>query len=112
MCIRDSGGAVVSGQRNVFASTIGLTGYAFFNGPRNYSPIVSALRLKPRPAVGFEWRTDYDPLFPRVSNSSITTDFRLKEKYTGAVGHNHVRGAPGLSPNANQLLARGGYGVE
>ena len=106
------GGAVVAGQRNVFASTIGLTGYAFFNGPRNYSPIVSALRLKPIPSAAVEWRTDYDPLFPRVSNSSVTADFRLKEKYSGAVGHNQVRGAPGLSPNANQLLARVGYGVE
>ena len=106
------GGAVVAGQRNVFASTIGLTGYAFFNGPRNYSPIVSALRLKPLPSTAVEWRTDYDPLFPRVSNSSVTADFRLKEKYSGAVGHNQVRGAPGLSPNANQLLARVGYGVE
>jgi len=106
------GGAVVAGQRNVFASTIGLTGYAFFNGPRNYSPVVSALRLKPIPSAAIEWRTDYDPLFPRVSNSSVTADFRLKEKYSGAVGHNQVRGAPGLSPNANQLLARVGYGVE
>jgi len=106
------GGAVVAGQRNVFASTIGLTGYAFFNGPRNYSPIVSALRLKPVPNAAVEWRTDYDPLFPRVSNSSVTADFRLKEKYSGAIGHNQVRGAPGLSPNANQLLARVGYGVE
>jgi LPS-assembly protein len=106
------GGAVVPGQRNVFASTIGLTGYAFFNGPRNYSPIVSALRLSPIPSAAVEWRTDYDPLFPRISNSSVTADFRLKQKYSGAVGHNQVRGAPGISPNANQLLGRIGYGVE
>ena len=106
------GGAVVPGQRNVFASTIGLTGYAFFNGPRHYSPIVSALRLKPIRSSAIEWRTDYDPLFPRVSNSSVTADVRVKEKYSGAIGHNQVRGAPGISPNANQLLARIGYGVE
>jgi LPS-assembly protein len=106
------GGAVVEGQRNVFASTIGLTGYAFFNGPRNYSPVVSALRLKPIPRAAVEWRADYDPLFPRMSNSSVTADVRIKEKYSAALGHNQVRGAPGLSPNANQLLIRGGYGFE
>lgn len=106
------GGAVVPGQRNVFASTIGLTAYAFSNGPRNYSPVVSSLRLKPTASTGVEWRTDYDPLFPRMSNSSVTADFRVKDRYSGAIGHNQVRGAPGLSPNANQLLARGGYGVE
>jgi LPS-assembly protein len=106
------GGAVVTGQRNVFASTIGLTGYAFFNGPRNYSPVVSALRMKPLPSTAIEWRTDYDPLFPRVSNSSVTADFRVKKKYSGAVGHNQVRGGEGQSPNANQLLARVGWGVE
>jgi LPS-assembly protein len=106
------GGAVVTGQRNVFASTIGLTGYAFFNGPRNYSPVVSALRMKPLPSAAIEWRTDYDPFFPRVSNSSVTADFRVKKKYSGAVGHNQVRGGEGQSPNANQLLARVGWGVE
>ncbi|MBM3788230.1 MAG: LPS-assembly protein LptD, partial [Acidobacteria bacterium] len=106
------GGAVVEGQRNVFASTIGLTGYGFINGPRRYSPIVSALRVNPMPGSAVEWRTDYDPLFPRISNSSITTDFRVKQKYFGAVGHNQVRGAPNVSPNANQMLIRGGYGNE
>lgn len=106
------GGAVVEGQRNVFASTIGLTGYGFFNGPRHYSPIVSALRMKPTEASGFEWRTDYDPLVRRFSNSSVTADFRIKENYIGALGHNLVRGVPGVSPNANQLLMRGAYGNE
>jgi LPS-assembly protein len=106
------GGAVVPGQRNVFASTIGLTGYAFVNGPRSYSPVVSALRMQPWQAASVEWRADYDPFVSRLSNSSFTTDFRVRERYFGGVGHNLVRGAPGTSPNTHQLLVRAGYGTE
>lgn len=104
------GGAVVSGQRNVFASTVSLTGYAFVNGPRRYSPVVSALRMRPWQTASVEWRMDYDPMIPRVSNSSVTTDFRVKENYSAGIGHSQVRGAPGISPNANQMLLRGAYG--
>jgi LPS-assembly protein len=102
------GGAVVAGQRNVVESEIDLTGFAFLDGPRNYSPIVSVLRLQSR--LGFEWRTDYDPKYHRLTNSSVTVDGRVK-KYFWSVGHTELHTDPVLLPSANQLSSTIGYGI-
>lgn len=101
------GGALVAGRRNVIQSSLDLTGYAFLNGPRNYSPIVSVLRIQSK--VGVEWRTDYDPLRRGISNSSVTADGRV-DKYFWSIGHTAVRTDPVLLPNANQLRFVLGYG--
>lgn len=101
------GGAVQPGQRNVIASSIDLTGFAFLDGPRNYSPISSVLRIQSR--VGVEWRTDYDPLYKRIVNSSVTVDGRIK-KYFWSVGHTEEHADPILMPAANQVRSRVGYG--
>lgn len=103
------GGAVVPGQRNVVLSTVDFTGYTFLDGPRSYSPVVSSLRANPILGVSFEWRTDYDPLFGRLVNSSFSTEFRRK-KYFISAGHNMVHSDPVLSPSANQLRTTAGYG--
>ncbi|MDP9169470.1 MAG: LPS assembly protein LptD, partial [Acidobacteriota bacterium] len=52
------GNALVPGQRNVLLSSIDHTGYSFFDGPRNYSPVVSILRGSPRPGINFTWEAD------------------------------------------------------
>ena len=43
----DFGGALVTGRRNVFLSPLSLTGSAFLDRPRRFSPVVSYLRLRP-----------------------------------------------------------------
>jgi LPS-assembly protein len=101
------GGAVIAGQRNVIESEIELTGFAFLDGPRHSSPIVSVLRLQSK--VGVEWRTDYDPLYHRLTNSSVSVDGRVK-KYFWNVGHTEVHTDPLLLPAANQIHASVGYG--
>jgi LPS-assembly protein len=104
------GGAVVEGSRNVFLSSTTLTGYSFIDRPRHYSPIISVLRMAPLQSAAFEWRTDWDPLFKRVTNSTVIADARIRQTFFG-IGHNQVRGTPQVSPNANQLLLRGGIGA-
>ncbi len=69
------GGAIIPGQRNVIQSSLDLTGYGFLDGVRRSSPIVSAFRVQ-QARVGIEWRTDYDPLFHRLANSSLSVDGR------------------------------------
>ncbi len=101
------GGAVVPGQRNVVNSSVELDGFAFLDGPRNYSPIVSALRFQH--VVGFEWRADYDPLFKRISNSGFTLDWR-PSKYLISLGHNQVRTDPVVAPRSDQIRALFGIG--
>ena len=103
------GGAVVDGRRNVVDSQLSLTPYAFFDVPRNYSPVVSAIRASPVDGLGVEWRTDYDPLREQIVNSSITVDMR-RGNYFVSAGHAQVRSAPVLSPNANQFRSVIGFG--
>ena len=98
----DFGGAVVAGQRNVVLSSLDLTGYAFLDGPRSYSPIVSHLRMSPKPGIGFGWRADYDPLRRRITNNGLTADARFG-KYFISLGHNQIRSSPVLTTNANQF---------
>jgi LPS-assembly protein len=105
----DFGGAVVEGRRNVLLSSIEMTGYAFLDRPRRYSPIVSAVRVGAETGVGLVWRADYDPLRQRFVNSGLTADGRFG-KYFVSLGHNHVRTDPVLTAPANQfrgLLAIG-----
>jgi LPS-assembly protein len=101
------GGAVIAGQRNVVQSSEELDGFAFINGPRSYSPVVSALRFQQK--IGVEWRMDYDPLLGHISNSAFSADVRFS-KYFISLGHNEVRTDPAVAPNSNQfrgLLAVG-----
>ena len=105
----DFGGALVTNQRNVFLNSIDLTGYAFLDVPRRYSPFISNVRFSPARPIGVGWRTDYDPLRNRFTNNGITADARLG-RYFLSVGHNYVRSVPVLTANANQfrgLLAFG-----
>jgi LPS-assembly protein len=103
------GGAVTSGQRNVLLSAIDLTGYAFIDQPRNYSPVVSALRYNYK--IGIEWRTDYDPLRKHLVNDTISADWR-RDKYSISAGYNQVRTDPVLSPVQNQFTGAVGFGNE
>ena len=41
------GGALIPGRRNVFDSTLDLTGVAFLTEPRNLSPLIAACALRP-----------------------------------------------------------------
>lgn len=101
------GGAVISGQRNVVESVADLTGYTFLNGPRNYSPIVSALRFQQK--IGLEWRTDYDPKIHGIVNSTLTADARFSQ-YIVSFGHNSVHSDPFLAPSSDQFRILVGYG--
>lgn len=105
----DFGGAVVAGQRNQVSSAIEMTPYAFLDGPRRYSPIVSALRLNPTHIFGVEWRTDYDPLRKGISSSGIYADARFSQ-YFVSLGHNQVRAVPLLAQGANQFRGTVGIG--
>jgi len=121
------GGAVVAGRRNVVQSSAEMTGYAFLDAPRRYSPVVSALRLNPVPGIGVEWRTDYDPLRREIVNGTLTADVRIRE-YATSFGYSRVACVPQgslsqqvscqdpavkkLSPPSNQLRSAFGYGHE
>jgi LPS-assembly protein len=108
----DFGGAVtaldpITGKprRNVVASSVNLTAFSFLDGPRRYSPVVSALRVAPLSGFGVEWRTDYDPLWRRPVNSWISGEWR-HSILSGMLGHNLVRSGSQASAKANEFNGR------
>jgi LPS-assembly protein len=103
------GGSIVPGQRNTLTSTLQLTPYSFLAGGRNYSPIVSILRLSPRPGFGLTWLADYDPQLHRFVNSTLAGDVRFK-RYFVSVGSDQLRPNPLIAPPANQFRTTFGYG--
>ena len=108
------GGALaplISGQdqRNVLLSQLDLTPFAFLDGPRTFSPIVSTVRGSPVVGISFEWRADYDPAHHGIVASTASADWR-KGVYFVSVGHNEIHSEPFLLPSANQLRTSFGIG--
>ena len=105
------GGAVVPGQRNVVLSAVEMTPYAFLDGPRSNSPVVSIFRASPKPGLGVEWRADYDTGRQEIVNSGVTADYRWSN-YFLSLGHNQVHSNELLTPSANQFRGSLGFGNE
>jgi LPS-assembly protein len=105
------GGALSTGQRNVFESTAALSGYAFLVGPRSYSPVVSTIRATPLSGLSIQWQTDYDPLQHGIVNSALSAEYRWRKKYFLSGGNNEVHSNPLLTSYANQFRMRAVYGV-
>ena len=103
------GGAAVPGQRNVVFATEEFSPFAFLDGPRNYSPVVSNLTISPYNFFAFDWRTEYDPLRAKFIDHSIAGTVRYA-KFFASFGDVAVTTAPLLVPQANQITFGGGYG--
>jgi len=68
------GGALVPGKRNVFTSTVDLTGIAFLTEARRLSPLISRLRISTGPRNDVEWDMDYDFRHGRINTSTALFD--------------------------------------
>ena len=69
------GGALVTGQRNVFTTTEDLTGIAFLTEARHLSPLVSRLRVASGSRTDTEWDMDYDFQLHRVNASTLLLNY-------------------------------------
>lgn len=111
------GGAVVPGRRNVFTTTEDLTGIAFLNGPRVWSPVVSKLRLQTSANTDIQWQLDYDSVRGKINSSATFAEYRTGEYFFG-VSHSFfnvpatpVTSALGPQPLVfNQFRYLVGYG--
>ncbi len=103
------GGALVPGQRNVFNSALGLTGYAFLDRYRRFSPVTSLVRFVPEWNLSAEMRADYDPDRRRIVNSGVTVNMRRGNSFA-SVSDFYVRSTPVLQIPSHQLRAVMGYG--
>lgn len=71
------GGALVTGQRNVFTTTEDLTGIAFITEARHLSPIVSRLRVATSSRTDTEWDLDYDFQLDRINASTLLVNYSM-----------------------------------
>jgi len=80
------GGAVISGRRNIFDSTLGLTPVAFLTGPRNLSPVVSRVRFEAIDHMRLEWDVDFDPKTGRMDADNLFAGYSVGATTFG-LGH-------------------------
>jgi len=79
-------GALTPGERNVFESTLDLTGISFLNSRRNLSPIISRLRFEAVNNLRIEWDLDYDPKDGDMKADNIFAGYSWGRTTLG-VGH-------------------------
>jgi LPS-assembly protein len=80
------GGAIIPNRRNVFDSTLDLTGVAFLTAPRNFSPITSRLRFEAIDNLRIQWDFDYDPKSGRIASDNLFAGYSWGRTTVG-VGH-------------------------
>ncbi len=113
------GGAVISGRRNVFTTTLDFSGIAFITSPRDISPVVSRLRVNTSANTDLEWDFDYDTKAGRVAASNIFANYR-HGNFFSSFGHSLLNAAgetplppsqPANVVNYNQMQLLFGYGA-
>ena len=111
------GAALVPGRRNVFTDTIDLSGIAFLDSPRLWSPVISKLRIQTSANTDVQWQLDYDPLRGRINSSATFAEYRIGEYFFGGshayfhVPANSVTETFANEPLVfNQIRALIGYG--
>ena len=70
------GGALVPGERNVFAALDSLTPFAFADGSRHWSPIVSLVKMSYNPRYDIQLETDYDPVLNKMAAVGLIATLR------------------------------------
>ena len=112
------GGAIASGQRNVLQALDSLTPFAFADGPRRFSPVVSDLRVTPGGHYDAQLRIDYDPKRGQMTAIGELLKMRPYSEYYVTLAHFSTINIPPLSspisatlqPRSNQVRALIGYG--
>jgi LPS-assembly protein len=97
------GGALVPGQRNVFTTTIDLTGIAFLTQPRHLSPLVSRLRVETSARTDVEWDMDFDFQNNRTNASTLLANYHIGQVTIG--GGDAILEIPGQTAAASSNLA-------
>jgi LPS-assembly protein len=77
------GGAVITSRRNIFDTTLALSGIAFLTEPRNISPLVSRMRFRTSGHTDVEWDFDLDTGAKKFTSSNIFLDARKGQLFGG-----------------------------
>jgi LPS-assembly protein len=82
----DFGGAVIPDHRNVFESTLDLTGVAFLTEQRNLAPLISRMRFEAVDNLRIEWDLDFDPKSGRIASDNLYAGYSWGSTTVG-IGH-------------------------
>jgi len=104
------GGAIVPGARNVFQALDSVTPFAFADGARSYSPLVSDFRVTPSAKYDAEFRTDYDPLRGRIISAESLLKVRPHGDFSVSLMHYSVNAGADLQPRSSQIRTLIAYG--
>jgi LPS-assembly protein len=99
------GGALIPNRRNVFTSTLDLTGVAYLTSPRNISPVVSRLRFEAIDGLRIEWDLDYDPKAGRVGADNLFAGYSWGRTTVG-VGHALLNAVDESGSNASVIQSQ------
>ena len=128
------GGAIVTGQRNVFQALDSISPFAFAFGPRNWSPIISDFRITPGGPYDLEQILQYDPNIQRLATIGTLVKAKPYREYFATIAYFRLNENPSPSdllglpppetcvpanqicpfeqPVSNQIRALIGYGSE
>ena len=104
------GGAIVPGTRNVFQALNSITPFAFADGPRSWSPVVSDLKFTPGGRYDAEFLLDYDTQKNKLTTIGSLIKVRPYRELFATLAHYRVGSDPALQPLSNQIRALVGYG--
>jgi LPS-assembly protein len=104
------GGALVPGQRNVFAALDSITPFAFADEPRHWSPIVSDVKMNYSARYDIQLETDYDPLPNRLSAYGLIGTVHPYGQSFLSLAQFRLHTDPILQPRQNQIRVTGGWG--
>ena len=104
------GGALVPGQRNVFEALDSVTPFAFASTPRNWSPVVSDVRLTPGGRYDAESIIEYDPQINKVITIGTLLKVKPYREFFATVADFRLQGDPLVQPTSHQIRSVVGYG--
>ena len=112
------GGAVQTGRRNLFDSTLDFSGIAFLTEPREISPLISRLRLRASEKVDFEWDVDYDTGAKKFTADNFFVDVHEGVTFAGlsyarlnAPGRSYSEGIASAVSDFSQMRVLLGFGA-
>lgn len=104
------GGALVPGTRNVFQALNSLTPFAFADGERRLSPVVSDVRVTPGGRYDAQFRVDIDPQRGKLTAVGTLVNVSPYSEVRLTLAHFATRANSVLQPLSNQVRAIVGYG--
>jgi len=111
------GSAVIDGRRNIFDTTLDLSGIAFLTEPRAISPLISRLRVRTSAHLDVEWDFDLDTGAKKFTSNNVLVDVHQDNIFAGlsyaklnAPGRFFTEGVSSSISDFNQLRLLLGYG--